>query len=74
MSYHLAVGGPVELAVYDPQGRRIVVLDTGMRPAGRHTATWNARDAGGRAIARGVYELRLSAPGYRASRQVVVMR
>ena len=47
----------VRLAVYDMQGRLKRVLENGVRPAGRHTAVFDAGDLPG-----GVYAYRLETP------------
>jgi hypothetical protein len=54
-----AGGGEVSLAVFDVRGRRVADLVAGFRPAGRHTALWNGRDAAGEAVASGVYFVRM---------------
>ena len=60
VSYHLPEAAEVELAVYDVAGRRVIVLDAGVREAGDHTATWDGTVAGSTA-ATGVYFVRLTA-------------
>jgi hypothetical protein len=55
--YSLPSAGPVELALYDVQGRRMQTLTEGDMPAGDHTV----RLAAG-ALAQGRYFLRLATP------------
>ncbi len=43
------------LAVYDVRGRRVRSLHQGPLAGGSHTWEWDARDAGGRRVAGGVY-------------------
>ena len=45
----------VRLAVYDADGRQVVELVSGTRPAGRYQEVWQGRDASGRAVSSGVY-------------------
>ena len=54
-------GGEVDLVVVDLLGRALRTLARGHRPAGAHRAAWDGRDEAGRAVATGVYLLRLSA-------------
>jgi hypothetical protein len=61
--FELAIGGPVSLAVHDLQGRLVRRLAQGVFAAGRHEARWDGAAEDGRAVAAGVYVLRLSAVG-----------
>ena len=58
--YQLAASSHVRLEVFNLLGQRIATLVDGERPAGFHTATWHAVDAGGRAVAAGVYIYRMT--------------
>ena len=57
IDYELPSPVHVRLAVYDMQGRLARVLENGVRPAGRHTAVFDAGDLPG-----GVYAYRLETP------------
>ncbi len=61
ISFSLPHGGPVELAVYNMAGQRVVTLVDGIRHAGSHEVVWNGRDDDGNAMASGVYLYRLQA-------------
>lgn len=63
LSFVIPAGGPVDLAVFDAQGRRLRTLVSGYRPAGRTSVTWNGRREDGTRAGSGVYFVRLSAPG-----------
>ncbi|MEZ5066880.1 MAG: S8 family serine peptidase [bacterium] len=56
-----ARGGSFRIAVYDVNGRRVITLADGERPAGRYETTWNGRDAQGERVGSGVYFVRLEA-------------
>ena len=58
--YQLAASSEVRLEVFNLLGQRIATLVDGERPAGFHTATWNATDAAGRAVGAGVYIYRMT--------------
>lgn len=51
----------VEFNVYDVQGRRVVQLASGERPAGTHHAVWSGLDEKGHPVQSGVYFVRLQA-------------
>ena len=57
IDYELPSPVHVRLAVYDMQGRLARVLENGVRPAGRHTAVFDAGDLPG-----GAYAYRLETP------------
>ncbi|MFO7655063.1 MAG: FlgD immunoglobulin-like domain containing protein [Candidatus Krumholzibacteriia bacterium] len=70
----LAEDGPVRLDIHDGAGRRVRTLRTGRASAGRHEATWDGRDAAGRAVASGAYHVRLQAGGERHARPLTLVR
>ena len=74
IAFDLAADLPVELAVYDLQGRRVRTLVREARPAGRHEVTWTGRDDHGTQVASGVYLVRLAAGGLHAIRKVVLVK
>lgn len=74
ISYSLPGPAPVELAVYDIAGRRVAVLDGGLKERGSHDLTWDGRNASGRRCASGVYLLRLRAGNHIIVRKAVIVR
>ena len=67
--YEIGEAGPVRLAVYDALGRQVATLVDGVRPAGADVATFDAR-----ALAAGVYVVRLESAGASVSRLVTLAR
>lgn len=66
---------PIDLAVYNVQGRRLRSLAAGMMAAGEYTARWDGHNGDGRRLAAGVYAVRLMLDGrVRSSKQVVLLR
>ena len=61
--YHVPTAASVRLEVFNVLGQRVATLVDEERPAGVHTAAWNATDAVGRAVGAGVYFYRLSSVG-----------
>jgi hypothetical protein len=72
LGYTLPVATSVTLAVYDAAGRRVRTLADGALPAGEHTAAWDLRDDGGRAVGAGLYFVRMQAGGRELTRRVAV--
>ena len=75
-AYTLSQAGPVELSIFDAQGRQVRSLLAGEQPAGRATVSWDGRAEGGAAVAAGVYFVRFRAPGVSPalSQRVVLAR
>jgi flagellar hook assembly protein FlgD len=65
--------GPVRIAVYDVAGREVRSIVDGPMPAGTWTRQWDGRGNEGRAVAAGVYFLRMeTATGSRSSKITLV--
>ena len=58
--YQIPTTTHVRLEVFNLLGQRLATLVDGERPAGAHTAHWDATDAAGRAVGAGVFIYRLS--------------
>ena len=71
--YQLPTAAPVRLEVFNVLGQRIATLVNEERPAGFHTAVWDATNAAGQAVAAGVYMYRLTAEGVRHTRRMVLV-
>ncbi|HLT46917.1 MAG TPA: alpha-amylase family glycosyl hydrolase [Rubricoccaceae bacterium] len=69
LTYAVARGGPVRLAVFDLLGREVARLVDGVVPAGRQTATFD-----GAALASGVYLCRLESEGQVVTRRMALVR
>jgi hypothetical protein len=74
LHFELPAGGPVELAIYTLDGRRVVVLLDETRAAGSHEAVWRGADDAGRPLPSGSYLARLSAGGTTAVRRLQLVR
>ena len=61
----------VEVAVFDPQGRRVATLLRGAIAPGRREVAWGGEDASGRRARPGVYYVRAVAPGAVVTRRLV---
>lgn len=74
VAFTLARTDRVDLAVHDLRGRRVAVLLAERRASGRHQISWDGRDGSGRALASGVYLIRLRAGGQSEVRKTVLVR
>ena len=72
--FSLAAPGDVRLAVYDVAGRLVAVLADGPSDGSERTLEWHGVDSSGRAVASGVYFLRLESGGAVATRRMVLLR
>jgi hypothetical protein len=61
----------LSLSVYDPTGRKVTSLFSGLAGRGVHDAVWSGRDAQGRRVARGVYFCRLESAAATLTRAVI---
>jgi hypothetical protein len=67
-------GGPVLAAVHDLSGRLVRRLAERFRDAGVHDVTWDGRDEDGRAVAAGIYLVRVSASEGSTTARVMMIR
>ncbi|MFH1865093.1 MAG: FlgD immunoglobulin-like domain containing protein, partial [Candidatus Eisenbacteria bacterium] len=74
LAFDVADAGPVSLTIYDVRGalvRRLV--DEALLP-GHYERVWDGRDDSGRAVAGGVYFLRMEGSGAAETRKLVVLK
>jgi hypothetical protein len=74
LAFALPRGAHVELAIFDPAGRRVRALVSGARAAGEQAARWDLSDDAGRAVSAGLYFARLEVEGQRLVRRLAVTR
>ena len=72
--FNLVRGGFTRLDVYDLDGRRVRTLCSGYLAAGKHAATWDGQDDGGRPLASGVYLLRLDGNDFVETQRVALIK
>jgi hypothetical protein len=74
VSFALPSASPVRVSVIDVAGRHVASLTNGTRSAGRHSLSWDGRDAAGRAVSPGVYFVRLQSAGQKETTKVTRVR
>ena len=72
--YALASDGDVRLVLYNTLGQRVRTLVDGYRSVGEHSVLWDGRDDAGRAVASGVYVVRMVAGEFVTARRVTLLR
>ncbi|MFH1845695.1 MAG: FlgD immunoglobulin-like domain containing protein [bacterium] len=71
--FSLQTGQQTHIAIYEPSGRRLVVLADRHFSAGSHVVVWDGKDAAGRAVASGIYFVKVTgARAWRAEKLVLV--
>jgi hypothetical protein len=74
IAYDMASSGNVRLAVFGQDGRKVAELENGFVEAGNHRVVWQGRDDAGRMVPSGVYFYQLEGPGFRETRQMVLLK
>lgn len=74
VSFELAEAGPVTLAIYGIDGRRVATLIDGWREAGLQEVVWRGLDHRGATVASGLYLARLEAAGQEQQRKLMLVR
>jgi hypothetical protein len=72
LGFTLESPGRVKLEILDVRGRRVALLEDGLRSAGRHDITWDATDDAGRRVPSGVYFYRLVTEGHLEVKRLVI--
>jgi hypothetical protein len=74
LQYFLGTTGSVTVTVFDLSGSIVNVLVRGTQTAGEYEVTWDGRNRGRAAVTRGIYFVRIVAPGLDEIRKVLVVR
>jgi PKD repeat protein len=77
--YELPQDGNVTLTVFDLNGRRVALLESGPKKAGQHHVHWDGHDGAGNRVTSGVYFYRLEATSQAGTatvltRKMIVMK
>ena len=75
LQYTQPSSGPVTIMVFDLSGSIVNVLTrVQSQAAGDYAVSWDGKNRGGRVVARGIYFIRIVAPGMDEIRKVLVVR
>jgi flagellar hook assembly protein FlgD len=72
--YTITTPGQVTITVFDLSGSIVNVLQRSSQGSGEYTTAWDGKNRGGRAVARGIYFIRVVGPGFDEIRKVLVVR
>jgi hypothetical protein len=72
--FDLPRAGEIELSVLDVRGRRIALVNRGLRDTGTQQVWWDGRASSGRRLPSGIYWLRLEADGDHVDQRLVRTR
>ena len=73
LRFSLTQAARVSLAIFDPAGRRVREVTSGVASEGEHAFTWDRRDEAGRAAGAGVYFARLEVGGQVVTQKLVTL-
>ena len=74
IAWSLAHAGPVDIAVYAVNGRRLATLVHGSLAAGDYSRAWDGKDDAGHAVGAGVYYVHMVSAGQRFTRTVAYLK
>jgi hypothetical protein len=74
VDFSLPRAGAADIAVYSVGGRLARVLHSGPAAVGTHALRWDGRGDDGRRVSAGVYIVEIRAPGFAATRKLLVQR
>lgn len=72
--FSLPAPGPVELTIYNIQGRKVKSLVSGPREAGYTSVIWDGRSDTGAPVASGIYFYALQSGNFRSMKKMVVAK
>lgn len=74
IAYSVAQESPVEIMVFDVQGRKIRTLVRDRLPAGEYEVGWDGHSESGQRLASGVYFYRIAIGEYRAVKKLLMLK
>jgi hypothetical protein len=74
VDYVLSRNGPVAIQVFTLDGNMVRTLVRENQAAGEYRAAWDGKNNGGREVSRGLYFIRVVAPGIDEIRKVMVVK
>lgn len=74
ISFNLIQEAPLELSIYNIKGQKVKQLTKGNLSKGKHSITWNGRDANEKAVGSGIYFYKISSPEFNVTRKIVLVK
>ena len=72
--FDLPAAQSVKLAVFDAEGRQVIMLVDAQLPAGFHEVSWDGRDATGAPVASGLYFYRIEAGPLQETAKMLLLK
>jgi hypothetical protein len=72
--YTVSKPGLVTVQLFTLSGDIVEVLQRGQQNAGTYRVSWGGKNGGGRAVARGIYFIRIVGPGIDETRKILVVK
>ncbi len=74
ITYALPRASRVLLRIYDVSGRLVKTLESGNKPAGFYTVTWQTDDKQDREVSNGIYFIKFNASDYCANQKIILLK
>jgi len=74
LSYELAKAGPVNIVIYDMNGRIVKNLLNKYQNAGLNSIKWDATSDQGKQVSAGMYIYRIETPGIKQSKKMLLIK
>jgi hypothetical protein len=74
ISFTIKTSGTVSIKVFDLQGREIIALFDGIKPAGSHIVSWKGKDQSGNLMPSGVYIYQVNSNGFSKSKKMHLIK
>jgi hypothetical protein len=74
LTYTLNKGGMVTVNIFSLDGSLVYAVHRGSQAPGTYDRYWDGKNMGGRAVARGIYFVRVVGPGIDEIRKVMVVK
>ncbi len=74
LRYELEKSGSVTINIFSLSGDVVKTLFKGRQASGSYSYTWDGKNTGGRAVARGIYFIRIVGPDIDEYRKVMVVK
>ncbi len=74
IKFSLAQNGPVQILIYDVNGRLVRTLVDGKREAGTHSAVWDGTNDSGHKVGSGVFWAQMKAGSYASNKKMVILK
>jgi|GEM_PF-1589876 len=74
IKYSLAQSGPVQIMIYDVNGRLVKTLVNGMKPAGPNSEVWDGTNDQNHKVGSGIFWAQMKAGSFVSNKKMVVLK